>query len=94
MNLQEIIKEVATELGLSSEVVNKAYSSYWEFVKKTIKNLPIKEELTEEQFSQLRTSFNVPVLGKLYCDYSRILGIKHSYKKYIKTQEDVSSKKD
>ena len=80
MNSKEIIQTVSKKLDIPYEVVNKAYSSYWEFVKETIKRLPLKEELTEEQFSQLRTNFNVPSLGKLNCTYERMLGIKQKYK--------------
>lgn len=80
MNSKEIIQIVSKKLDIPYEVVNKAYSSYWEFVKETIKRLPLKEELTEEQFSQLRTNFNVPSLGKLNCTYERMLGIKQKYK--------------
>lgn len=81
MNSKEIIQTVSKKLDIPYEVVNKAYSSYWEFVKETIKKLPLKEELTEEQFSQLKTNFNVPSLGKLNCTYERMIGIKQKYKK-------------
>ena len=57
MNSKEIIQTVSKKLDIPYEVVNKAYSSYWEFVKETIKKLPLKEELTEEQFSQLSHCF-------------------------------------
>ena len=80
MDSKEIIQTVSKKLNIPYEVVNKAYSSYWEFVKNTIEKLPLKEDLTEEQFSQLRTNFIVPSLGKLNCTYERMLGIKQKYK--------------
>ena len=80
MDSKEIIQTVSKKLNIPYEVVNKAYSSYWESVKTTIEKLPLKEDLTEEQFSQLRTNFNVPSLGKLNCTYERMLGIKQKYK--------------
>lgn len=80
MDSKEIIQTVSKKLNIPYEVVNKAYSSYWEFIKTTIEKLPLKEDLTEEQFSQLRTNFNVPSLGKLNCTYERMLGIKQKYK--------------
>ena len=80
MNSKEIIQTVSKKLNIPYEVVNKAYSSYWEFVKTTIEKLPLKDDLSEEQFSQLRTNFNVPSLGKLNCTYERMLGIKQKYK--------------
>lgn len=78
--LNEIYKEVAGELNLPKEVVKKAYQSFWKFIKVTISNLPFKDDLTQEEFDQLRTNFNIPSLGKLNCDYERLLGVKERYK--------------
>lgn len=64
--LNEIYEQVAKDLGLEPEVVKAAYQSQWQFIRNTIEALPLKEELSEEEFSQLRTSFNIPSLGKLY----------------------------
>lgn len=64
--LNEIYEQVAKDLGLEPEVVKAAYRSQWQFIRNTIEALPLKEELSEEEFSQLRTSFNIPSLGKLY----------------------------
>ena len=80
MNYSEIINTVSKELNIPIEVVNKAYISYWQFVKDTIQILPLKEELNEEGFSKLKTNFNIPSLGKLSCTYDRMLGIKKRYK--------------
>ena len=38
------------------------------------------EEMTEEQFSKLRTNFNLPHLGKLSCNYKRWSGVKKKFK--------------
>lgn len=76
---KEIIQTVSEKLIIPYEVVNKAYNSYWEFIKENIEKLPLKEELTEEEFSRLRTNFNVPSLGKLNCTYKKMLGIKQKY---------------
>lgn len=92
MDSKEIIQTVSKKLNIPHEVVNKAYSSYWEFIKTTIEKLPLKEDLTEEQFSQLRTNFNVPSLGKLNCTYERMLGIKQKYK-YAKDKNGRLQKK-
>lgn len=81
MNYKEIIQEVSINLNLPYEVVDKAYTSYWEFVRKMIHVLPLKKDLSEQEFNQLRTSFNVPSLGKLNCQYNKLLGIKYSYKR-------------
>lgn len=83
MSYQEILKEVAIELNLPVEVVKLAYESYWDFIRRTITSLPLKEPLNEEDFSKLRTNFNIPSLGKLTCTYKRMLGVKKSFE-YIK----------
>lgn len=80
MNLPDIIDKVAKELNIPTEVVSRAYKSYWVFVKDTIQALPLKEDLNEEEFAKLKTNFNVPSLGKLSCTYKRMLGIKKKYK--------------
>lgn len=66
MRIDGAIQEVATELGLPFEVCKRAYLSSWEFVKATAQALPLKEDLTDEQFLQLRPNFNLPSLGKLF----------------------------
>lgn len=76
MSYQEILKKVAIELNLPVEVVKLAYESHWAFVRETITSLPLKESLNEEDFSKLRTNFNIPSLGKLTCTYERMLGVK------------------
>ena len=83
MSYQEILRKVAIELNLPVEVVRWAYESHWAFVKETITSLPLKGSLNEEDFSKLRTNFNIPSLGKLSCTYERMLGVKKRFE-YIK----------
>lgn len=79
MNYNNIVAKVAEDLELPEEVVNRAYKSYWEFIKKTIKDLPLKEDISIEKFSELRTNFNIPSLGKLSCTYDRMASIKKKF---------------
>lgn len=76
MDLNTIIKEVAKELDQPEDLVRNTYKSYWEFIKDSIESLPLKEDLSSEDFETLRTSINIPSLGKLNCTYSKYLGIK------------------
>lgn len=87
MNLIEIKTKVSKELNIPYEVVDRAYNSFWLFIKQTIKELPLKENLTEEEFSELRTNFNIPSLGKLNCTYDRYKRLKNKY-------ENIKNKKD
>ena len=57
MIYSEAIQHVSIELGLPPEVVKRAYESHWKFIRETIQALPLKEDLSEEEFSKLRTNF-------------------------------------
>lgn len=83
MRYQELLEQVSNELKIPIEVVKEVYLSYWKFVKSKIAELPLDEELSEDQFKELRTNFNVPSIGKLTCTYDRFLREKQKqqYKK-------------
>lgn len=83
MNYPDIIGKVSQEMGLPPEVVDTAYKSYWKFIKQTIQSLPLKDDISEEDFTKLRTNFNIPSLGKLTCTFDRMMGIKKRFK-YIR----------
>lgn len=70
--MDEIYAKVAADMGLPIEVVRAAYLSQWQFIRNTIEALPLKEELSEEEFNQLRTSFNLPSLGKIYTTRDKV----------------------
>jgi len=74
--LRTIIKGVSQELNLPEEVVLVAYRSYWEFIRKTIEVLPLKDDITEEDFNKLKTNFNIPSIGKLYVTWDKVQSTK------------------
>lgn len=79
--LQEEIKRISRELTLPEKCVENTYKAYWTFIKETISQLPLKNDLTKEEFNKLRTNFNIPNLGKLSCTYKRWSGVQKHYKK-------------
>lgn len=83
MNYPDIIGKVSQEMDIPLEVVDTAYKSYWEFIKQTIQSLPLKDDISEEEFAKLRTNFNIPSLGKLTCTFDRMMGVKKRFK-YIR----------
>lgn len=91
--LELAISGASHELGLPSELVGKVYRAYWLAIKQTIQALPLKEDLTEEDFSELRTSINVPSLGKLYSSYDRVQGVKRRFK-YLQQIKDNAKDKE
>lgn len=74
------IEEVSEELNLPYKVVDNAYKSFWRFIRNTIQELPLKENLSIEEFSKLKTNFNIPSLGKLSCTYDRMQKVKERFK--------------
>lgn len=89
--MKEIYKTVSKEVGLPPEVVEKVYKAFWLYIKYIIQNLPLKEDLTEEEFNKYRTNFNVPSLGKLYCTLDKYKGVKKRFD-FIKKLRDVENK--
>lgn len=83
MTLKQIIEKVSEETGLPITLVKSTYYGYWQFYRTKIQELPLKEDLTEEQFNDLKVNFNIPSIGKLYCSYNKYLGIKRRFN-YIK----------
>lgn len=77
MKATDVCKIVAKELNIPEEVVRAAYVSSWEFIKSTIREIPLKTDMTEEEFSKYKTNFNLPSLGKFYCNYKRYKSIRN-----------------
>lgn len=94
MRYPNIVETLSEELSLPKEVVDAAYKSFFTFIRETIKSLPLKEDLTEEEFNQLRTNFNIPSLGKLHCTYERYKGMKEQHKYVKKLKEKYGHKED
>lgn len=93
--MQEVIKKVAAKLGLPEQLVEKTYKAYWAFIRTTICGLPLKEDLTKEEFDKLRTNFNLPSLGKLVCTYDKYEKVKKADKLRVKNSEKYNDyKKD
>lgn len=77
---KDIYLDVSRTLGISPDVIEKVYKAYWLYIKTTIQALPLKEDLTEEEFFKLRTNFNIPSLGKLICTLDKYKGTKKRFK--------------
>lgn len=73
MNYNEIITKVSQETNLPGRVVDKVFKAYWSFIRTSLQALPLKDNLSEEDFLKLKTNFNIPSLGKLSCTYEDYL---------------------
>ena len=85
--MKNLYRQVAEEMNIPVEVVEYAYKTYWKFIRKTIQELPLKEDLSEEEFAKLKTNFNIVSLGKLSCTYDRYLKKKKQLE-YAKNKEN------
>lgn len=83
MIYQEIIKQVANQMGLPPKYVDKVYRAYWKEIYTYVTSLPLKEDLTEEQLVALRPNVNIPKLGKLNVTWENYLKHKKVYEKLI-----------
>ena len=79
MKYSDIISKVSKELNLPRELVENTYKAYWIFIRDTIEELPLKTELTQKEYGNLKTNINIPSLGKLHCTYNRYIGIRNRF---------------
>ena len=84
MTYEQILNSVAEELKLPVEVVRNTYKAYWKSIRDLIQELPLKEDLSDEEFNKLSTNFNIPSLGKLCCTIDKYKGVKKKFQ-YIKS---------
>lgn len=88
MTYQEIINKVSGDMGISPDIVDKAYKAFWKYIRDTIQDMPLKDDISEEEFIMLKPNFNIPSLGKLTCTYKKYKGIKEKFKHIKKLREN------
>lgn len=88
MTYKEIIRKVAESLDLPIGLVDKTYKGYWKSVREHIEHLPLKEDLTDEQFLVLQPNVNIPSIGKLYVTLDRYRRVKDYYNKVNNLNQD------
>lgn len=92
--LKRIIRIISIETKIPESVVEVVYRDYWKFIRDTFTNLPLKDIQTEEEFNQLKTSINLPGLGKLYTTWNKIESYRRRKKYAEKIFENVKDKKN
>lgn len=91
MTYQEIINKVSGDMGISPDIVDKAYKAFWKYIRDTLQDIPLKDDMSEEEFNMLKPNFNIPSLGKLTCTYKKYKGIKEKFKHIKKLRENNES---
>ena len=96
MTYDEIIKKVSEELGLPKVLVDRTYKAYWRAVREHITSLPLKEDLTDEEFMKLRPNVNIPSTGKFYIllDSYRIIRKNYDNNIKLKGNKDATHNED
>lgn len=96
MKQAEIIPILAAELGLPEALVKNTIAGFYKCIRHQISHLPLKEDLTEEEFRKLKTSYNIPSIGKLFITYDRYTKKRESYKKAVelKNRQNAEHKED
>lgn len=89
MKYSDIISKVSKELNVPRELVENTYKAYWNFIRVTIEKLPLKTELTQLEYRNLRTNINIPSLGKLYVTWNRLIGCKKRFEIIKKLRKNV-----
>lgn len=91
MTYQEILNKVSGDIGISPDIIDKAYKAYWKYIRDSIQELPLKDDMSEEEFLMLKPNFNIPSLGKLTCTYQKYKCIKEKFKHIKKLRENNES---
>lgn len=87
MTYREIVAEIAKRLNLPRELVDKTYRGYWRAIKEHIEALPLKEDMSEEEFVRMQPNVNIPSLGKLNVTFKRYKTLRQSYKKCVENKD-------
>lgn len=85
---ERVVAEVADSLGLSKRLVDRAYRSYWRVVREHISSLPLKEDLSDEEFAKLQPNVNIPSIGKLYVTAEKYRWLKDKFKQIRQIREN------
>ena len=87
MTYEEIVSKVAKSVGVDKKFVDRTYKAYWKVVNEYVSSMPLVEDLTDEEFNNLRPNVNVPSLGKLYVSLDKYKRIKRNIQKRQELKE-------
>ena len=73
---KKIYEKVANNNGVTPQMVKDMYESIFGFMCERIGEVNDLDQKTEEEFKDLRLSFNLPLLGKFFITYESIQRLK------------------
>jgi len=84
-----IYKSVSDRLGFDEKTVKDVFDYTFKFIREHISSLELKNtNYTEEEFNELKTSFNLPSLGKLGCTYKDYISHNKNFKRKRDDKDD------
>lgn len=84
--ITSIMQELADEYGLTLEEVEAIYESQWDFMVDTIEDIDFNT-VTEEEFKNLKTNFNIPAIGKFYTTFNKVKNVREKSKEVREGQD-------
>lgn len=90
MTYDEIISQVAVETGVDRRTVDRTYRAYWGAIRDYVSSLPLKDDLTDEEFARLRPNVNIPSIGKLYVTLERYRRMKRLHNEFIRRRQNAA----
>ena len=89
-SLDKIIAKVSQQTGLPKRTVDRTYRAYWKAIREHVTSLPLKKDLTDEEFMKLQPNINIPSIGKLYVTLDRYQRMKKAFNKYKELKEHAA----
>lgn len=90
---KEIYRKAAESLNIPIDTIKEVYTLYWGTIRNKLEDLNLKTTLSEEEFNKLKTSINIPSLGKLYASYQRYTNLQTKRKiiQHVKIKKDKTT---
>lgn len=92
MKIKEITAIASKQLGLDEQFVYKVYMGYWKSMRSILSDIPLKEcsSNPEEYLKSIRSSVNIPYIGKLYVPLVKMKSyLKNKKYEYKEDKADV-----
>ena len=68
---RKLYERAAEKLGISVDVVEEVYQSYWKCIKEHIEAIPLKDDISQEEFEKYPHAFRITGLGAIFCTYEK-----------------------
>ncbi len=78
--MTEDLHRIARELDLPPSLVTRYYRAYWLYIKSSIEEFELKQDMSEDAYNKMRVNFNLPNLGRLACSFKRQQLLRNRFK--------------